>query len=151
MLVTGCNEKEKANPETVSGKIIGNSDCKSNRKIDTTSNFSCAEYIYNESGKVLMLKHINTGFNCCPDLFYCTVSLKSDTIVISEFENSSLCDCNCLYDMDIEIKGVESKSYQIKFIEPYCGDQEKLEFPVNLAVLPQGSYCVTRTNYPWGI
>jgi hypothetical protein len=103
------------------------------------------------TSKILIFKHINAGFNCCPEGFYCNVSLKNDTIVIEEFENSSLCDCNCLFDLDIEVKGVETKTYQIKFIEPYCGDQAKLEFPVNLAVLKDGIFCVTRTRYPWGI
>lgn len=151
MLVTGCSEKEKTRPETITGSLIGNSNCKSNLKADITTNFSCVEYSYNEKSKILIFKHINTGFNCCPEGFYCNVSLKNDTIVIEEFENSNLCDCNCLYDLNIEVKGVESKIYQIKFIEPYCRDQENLEFPIDLAVLPQGSYCVTRTNYPWGI
>jgi hypothetical protein len=109
------------------------------------------EYNYNETSNKLIFNHINAGFNCCPQGFYCNVSLKNDTIIVEEFENSSLCDCNCLYDLEIELKGVEAKKYQIKFIEPYCGNQAKLEFPVDLASLEQGSYCATRTNYPWGI
>ena len=95
--------------------------------------------------------HVNTGFNCCPQGFYCNLSLKNDTIIIEEFENSSLCDCNCLYDLNIEVKGVGAKKNQFKFIEAYCGEQEKLEFPIDLPALEQGSYCVTKTNYPWGI
>ena len=151
LLFYHCAEKEKTNPGPVTGSLIGNSNCKSDLKADTTTNFSCVEYSYNITSKILIFKHINAGFNCCPEGFYCNVSLKNDTIVIEEFENSSLCDCNCLYDLDIEVKGIESKTYQIKFIEPYCGNQAKIEFGVDLAVLQQDSYCVTRTNYPWGI
>jgi hypothetical protein len=49
------------------------------------------------------------------------------------------------------VKGVGAKKNQFKFIEAYCGEQEKLEFPIDLPALEQGSYCVTKTNYPWGI
>ena len=109
------------------------------------------EYAYNQTSKELTFMHVNTGFNCCPQGFYCNLSLKNDTIIIEEFENSSLCDCNCLYDLNIEMKEVEAKKYQIKFIEPYCSDQEKIEFGVDLAVQTEGVFCVARNRYPWGI
>lgn len=151
LLFVSCNQKEKPISDPISGSLIGNSNCKSNLKTDTISSFSCVEYSYQETSKTLTFKHINAGFNCCPEGFYCTISLKNDTIVIEEHENSSLCDCNCLYDLDIELKGVEAKNYQIKFAEPYSGNQDKIEFPVNLVVLKEGIFCVTRTVYPWGI
>jgi hypothetical protein len=49
------------------------------------------------------------------------------------------------------MKEVEAKKYQIKFIEPYCSDQEKIEFGVDLAVQTEGVFCVARNRYPWGI
>jgi hypothetical protein len=99
----------------------------------------------------LTVKHINAGFNCCPDSLYCKVDLEGDTILIQELENSTLCHCNCLYDLVIEIKGIDLKKYHVKFIEPYVADQNKLLFEIDLTEDSTGSYCVTRQQYPWGI
>jgi hypothetical protein len=55
----------------------------------------------------LTLKHVDAGFSCCPDSLYCNIGLKGDTILIQEFEKTAVCKCNCLYDLDIEINGVD--------------------------------------------
>jgi len=109
------------------------------------------DYSFNANTNTLTITHINAGFNCCPDSLYCKISKNIDTIIIQEFEKIPQCNCNCLYDLDIEINGVESKKYQIKFVEPYVGEQGKLEFEIDLKNNEIGSYCVTRKQYPWGI
>jgi hypothetical protein len=53
--------------------------------------------------------------------------------------------------MDIEITGIKAGEYFVKFIEPYCGDQKKLEFLIDLHQNSSGEYCVERDQYPWGI
>jgi hypothetical protein len=98
-----------------------------------------------------MLKHINAGFNCCPDSLSCDVALHGDTIIISEFEKSSLCHCNCLFDVDIEVNNIQKQNYQIRLIEPYAGKQAGIIFGMNLLTEQEGSFCVSRTQYPWGI
>ncbi|MFA5420089.1 MAG: hypothetical protein WC341_16675, partial [Bacteroidales bacterium] len=62
---------------------------------------------------------------------------------------STLCKCNCLYDLDIEINGIDAKIYQVEFIEPYSDEQEKIIFELDLTMEKEGSYCVTRKQYPW--
>jgi len=119
--------------------------------IQTKQRFSCSEYLFDKENNKLTLKHINAGFNCCPDSLYCIVELKSDTILIQEFEKSAPCRCNCLYDLDIEIGSVDLKKYQIKFIEPYVADHNELLFEIDLTKNSTGSYCVTRKQYPWGV
>jgi hypothetical protein len=137
----------------MSGKLLSYSDCKEKKSIDftegTPDSLSCVEYSFNPSESKLYLKHINAGFNCCPKGLYCNISLNNDTITIHEFENAHDCDCNCLYDLYIEINGAIIKKYQVKFIEPYCSEQEKLLFEIDLTNGNAGSYCVSRKQYPW--
>ena len=136
------------------GRLTNHTDCKTFQRaglvVNSTDSSSCIEYSFDAGNHKLMLKHINAGFNCCPESLYCLVTLRSDTIVIDEHEKLQGCHCNCLFDLDIEINGIEPGKYYIKMIEPYCGDQEKLYFEVDFAVRPAGSYCVKRTGYPWG-
>ena len=153
LLFIGC-EKEKEEG-SISGRVIKHTDCKTfktgDNNGDIADTLSCVDYSFNQSEKKLMLNHINTGFNCCPGELTCEVSLSGDTIVIQEFEKESACDCNCLFDLDIEIDGLTAKKYYLKFIEPYRGNQEKLFFEIDLQNDPDGTHCVFRDQYPWGM
>ena len=71
--------------------------------------------------------------------------------MIEEKEEAAQCDCNCLYDLEIEIEGVEEQSYQINVFEPYALDQAKLSFSIDLKSEPSGSFSVIRKIYPWGL
>ncbi len=148
-------EGDSNNPNTFEGKLISHSTCKTNFKTGTeealtADTLSCVEYYFDGLGQKLNIKHINAGFNCCPGDLYCTVSLTADTIIIREFESESECRCNCLFDLDIEVKGVERKKYQMKFIEPYDENMASLVFEIDLTKEKEGSYCVSRYRYPWG-
>ena len=152
----GC-EKEKENQTSTdfSGKLTSYSACKNFKstqtEFDTPDTLCCVDYSFDASANKLIINHINSGFNCCPEILYCTIALKSDTIIIQEDEKEAGCNCLCLFDLDMEITGVESKKYQVKLIEPYTGDQEKLEFEMDLIKDKSGSVCVVRKNYPWGV
>jgi len=147
-------EKEKEE-RSISGKVINQTDCKifksGNNNADVADTLSCVDYTFYQAENKLLLKHINTGFNCCPGALTCKVSFIGDTIIIQEFEEQNACNCNCLFDLDIEINGLAAKKYHLKFIEPYCGDQEKLFFEIDLQNQPDGTHCVFRDQYPWGI
>ncbi len=151
--IYSCEKNNNSN--ILSGKLINNTGCKNSKSSNLISEIpdtlSCVNYSFDVNNNRLTIKHINAGFNCCPDSLYCEISENNDTIVIKEFEAFALCNCNCLYDLDIEINGVRLKKYQIKFVEPYSGAQEKLEFEINLNINASGSYCVTRNLYPWGM
>ncbi|PIF04982.1 MAG: hypothetical protein CSA36_08870, partial [Draconibacterium sp.] len=143
----------------ISGKITNSPACKDSRKsadkIDNVTcipdTLSCVEYSFDEEQSKLTLKHINSGFNCCPDSLLCKVKLAGDTILIKEFEKSTLCRCICLYDLDIEILGVTPKKYKIMFVEPYVWEMDEIIFEVDLTKNVVGKYCVVRKEYPWGI
>lgn len=153
-ILSGCNKTEvQSNNQPVEGKIINQTGCKDfTAKSNAYENDeSCILYEYDESNNKLIIKHINAGFNCCPEELSCSVTQRNDTLVIEEFESDALCACNCLFDIDIELSEIEPGEYYIQFTEPYCGDQEKLEFTINLDQFSTGEYCVERTQYPWGI
>jgi len=151
------SQKKSVIQSEISGAVESYSECKNQKNVklnyDTPDNLSCIEYIYNPETEILTLTHINAGFNCCPENIYCTVSFDSiqNTITIEEFEEAALCNCNCLYDVTIEIKGILATQYRLIFIEPYLGEQEEIDFTINLDINNSGSHCVTRTLYPWAI
>lgn len=146
-------EKENQTETSLEGVLVKHSACKSSVKsAETTADtLSCLQYHYDVENHKLTVKHINAGFNCCPGELYCSFSMISDTIVIKELEKSPLCNCNCLFDLDMEITGVDARKYQVKVVEPYAEELEKLVFEVNLAQESEGSFCVTRKTYPWGV
>ena len=152
---TGCQKDiETDDPPVISGQLTSHSDCKFNKssvsewEIPCTQ--SCVNYSFNAATNKIHMTHVNAGFNCCPDSLYCTTTISKDTIIIRESEKSAGCQCDCLFDLELELTGIELKNYQVRFIEPYSGDQEKILFEMDLTLNNTGSFCVTRTQYPWG-
>ena len=139
------------------GRLISRTNCKSslptNSQAAETSRVAsqeCVEYIF-DGKSVLRLKHVNAGFNCCPGTVSADIQITGGEIRIREKESSSLCDCNCLYDLDYEFVGVAPGIYRILVIGPYQIESEPpLEFLIDLSGAASGSYCVERTHYPWG-
>lgn len=153
--IAACEKKASDEDQIISGRLISNSECKGLKSIFLTSStpdsISSVEYNYHASNNKLMLKHINAGFNCCPGILTCDFRLNADTIIIQEYEEVAQCHCDCLYDLTIEIDGIETKKYQIKFIEPYATNLAPLIFELDLTSIISGSYSVVRKQYPWGI
>jgi hypothetical protein len=158
LLFTLCScKQESENPKGLNLSVnflTNNPECnhlKSAGIITSTPNSqSCIEYSFDQSTKKLLIKHINAGFNCCPESLWCTVTYRNDSIVIQEFEKHMGCKCNCLYDLEMEVEGVESGNYQLRVIEPYLGTQKPLIFALDLRTQKKGSFCVHRSIYPWG-
>ncbi|MFO7657896.1 MAG: hypothetical protein R6W78_12595 [Bacteroidales bacterium] len=150
--VIGC-EKETHGKASLSAELVSHTGCKNKKTTVTGSEIpdtlSCVEYNYDVSEKKLKLKHINAGFNCCPGELSCSVNVVGDTMIIGETEEEGSCDCLCLYDLDVEVSGIEAKAFVIKFIEPYWQEKEKLIFNVDLGSQSSGSYCMVRKQYPW--
>lgn len=121
--------------------------------IDIAQDSSCIKYEYDGQG-TLTLRHVNAGFNCCPDMLYADISLVGDTLVIEEHESleSGGCDCLCLFDLDLEVMNLDPGIYYIKVVEVYVGENdEKLFFEVDLSSQTSGSHCVNRYHYPWNM
>lgn len=156
MLLSGCKNKAgNEDTQAISGQVIDHSECKSDKTVFTTASpddsLSCVNYVFDASAHRLILNHLNAGFNCCPGNLSCDIYLVNDTIVVEEFEEAAQCNCNCLFDMEIEINDIKTGTYVIKFIEPYRKNQEQIIFDVHLTSQLEGSFCVTRHDYPWGV
>ncbi len=148
--VFACKKKEETSgPLTLN--LTSSSKCLSTLKTDVPDSTSCVEFSFDNVTNELIMKHFNAGFNCCPEVFNVNYTLNGDTITIIESEKSSFCDCNCLYNLEMKLSGLSDKTYRIRFVEPYRGDQEAIDFTNDFSKNPQVTYCVTRTRYPWGM
>lgn len=155
----GCSNtkdaKHKKKATTITGQVISFTKCKNEydsgySAVITPDSLSCIDYSFDKTNKKLTIKHINAGFNCCPESLFCNVSLAKDTIIVQELQKKNGCKCNCLYDLDIVLNGVQAEKYIIKFVEPFTNDQEKLIFKMDLTKENQGLFTVIRKKYPWG-
>jgi len=148
-------EPEKSDEMNLTIQLLGTPQCIYLKSPDTTSETpdsqSCIEYAFDQDNQKLILKHLNAGFNCCPESLWCTVIYRHDTIIIQEFEKNMGCKCDCLYDLDMELSGLESGKYHLRLIEPKLGTQQPLIGLLDLQIQKQGRFCVSRSNYPWGL
>jgi len=152
---SSCSFFSDKSPE---GRLLRHSDCKS--FIEGSHNLSnydhppseeCLEYHYDGHG-VLTLKHINAGFNCCPGTISADIVFRPGEIIIKEKEASSLCDCNCLFDLDYQLIHIRPGVYRISVKGPYQPESDPpLEFVVSLTQPVSGTFCVPRSQYPWAI
>jgi len=150
LILAGC-ETEKQQVTVTLTDHTGCKGLKSATEDDIPNTQSCISWSYDSSSGTLSLTHINAGFNCCPGELSCSIEITGDTLVIKEKEESALCDCDCLYDLYIDVNDLDEQAYIISIVEPYCGDQQKLIFEADLAAEPEGSFCASRTQYPWGM
>lgn len=154
LLAAGCEHQKDITNPGISGSLTNSSECKSLKSVDlkfaVADTFSCVNYLYDDANHKVIMNHINAGFNCCPISLSCEVSANNDTIIIREKEKEQGCNCNCLFDLDIELQGVDQNKYQVRFIEPYAVGQEELIFEMDLTSGNEGEYCVVRRGYPWG-
>jgi len=144
-------------PSCPVGILINYAGCKQFQKgagLDgTPPDQDCVEYQYDGTG-VLLLKHVNGGFNCCPDELLADIIIEDNIIIVDEDESleSGGCFCLCLFDLHYQISNLPSGEYTIRIDGLYLEEgDEILEFTVDLASSPSGSFCVYRDHYPWGI
>jgi hypothetical protein len=113
----------------------------------------CILYQYDGEG-ILLLEHVNAGFNCCPDEILADVNLQGNVITIEEdecLEPGGGCDCLCLFDVDYRIDDLPPGEYTIRVYGMYLLGAEIIEFTADLGTSPSGTNCVHRDFYPWGI
>jgi hypothetical protein len=158
ILLVGCSKNQSENHNNkqlvLAATVDSISQCKSFTAIlknsDTLGDLSCIDYQYDSASNRLSIKHLNAGFNCCLEGVEILISTNNDTLFIEEIETSEHCYCLCLFDIFIQINGLEQKRYLVKFKEPYCHYQYKLIFEMDLNRFKSGIYCVQRNKYPWG-
>ena len=154
-ILFGCKEKVTA-PETIAFGIL--SEYEGCKTFAATSglessphgvNEECIDYEYDGQG-FLVLKHINSGFNCCPGKITADITVSGNMITIKEKEQEQGCFCRCLFDINYEIHELKPGEYSIVIRGLYIEDSdEELRFNANLIGPCSGSFCVSRTHYPW--
>jgi hypothetical protein len=154
LLITGCKDPNAPERSQISGNVTDRSSCKNfksgNLKFTVADTFSCVNYLYDTSTHKVIMNHINAGFNCGLESNTCEVSSSNDTIIIREVEHGPVADCLCLFDLEIELQGLNQQKYLVRFIEPYAEVQEQLIFEMDLTFVHGGEFCVIRKGYPWG-
>jgi hypothetical protein len=159
MVILGCGDEPPAGTTTApaqpTGILSGHTDCKTQQDNAAAALLpdteGCLEYEY-DGQSVLILTHLNAGFNCCPGEIVVDITFENSTITIREDETEALCSCLCLFDLDYRIENLAPGEYTIVVDEPYLPDGNKiLIFTVNLAADPVGIHCVPRQGYPWGM
>lgn len=154
MISISCTSEKGAESSTDPvGKLTNHTDCKNGVEIlknDIQNNQSCIEYNYNDN--TLSIIHFNAGFNCCPGRLSADIKIRDNIITIIENEEGASCECNCLYDLDFEIRNLKKGIYKIVFIEPYWKyEHNKISFEIDLNKVTNNTYCVERLFYPWNI
>src|SRR6056297_2984347 len=92
IMFIGCEENEHNGfiqdnqKDTITGILTNYTGCKYFKFTGISDTLSCINYQYNESQHQLSLKHINAGFNCCPDSLYAFITIIKDTVIIKEHE-----------------------------------------------------------------
>jgi len=148
-MFTSCENKEENVQESSFNYYEGCKYSKSGVSIDSiTSKQTCIQYFMD--GNTLIFKHINAGFNCTPDNVFAEIRISNNLIIIEESQElTTPSDCKCLFDIEMQITNVEKDAYTIKIFEPYQLNQ-MIEFNIDLSANTTGTYCVDRTDYPWG-
>jgi hypothetical protein len=157
LIFSACGDKatEPQGTDTnPNGKVTDYTSCKytelaASRGEEPTDQ-DCLEYNY-DGQSVLRLKHVNAGFNCCPDSLMAAFHISVGQIIIDEAELLiNGCHCLCLYDLNYEITGIDPGEYSIRVNQPYLENEAAvLEFTLDLTSANTGSFCVIRGFYPW--
>ncbi len=155
----GCASGSDPSPSPAgadpAGIVVDASDCggfpAGRRTLAATDSQDCLEYDYDGAG-TLALRHVNAGLNCCPGTIAVEIAVAGGVITLDERGNASGCHCNCLFDIDLEIRDLPPGAYAVRVLEQLLepGDAP-LEFELILTGATEGSYCVERTHYPWGM
>ena len=148
--MVACKENNTSNNKQPTGTLVKHTECKSSILDTVPKNFDCLEYSYDSIQKTLYIKHINAAFNCCPGDITAEITFDKDIITINEKEKTPGCRCNCLYDIEYQLSGIEQTLYILSIVEPYTPTtDEKLLVNLNLKEKLSGRICVQRNSYPW--
>lgn len=154
LLMIGCKDQNGPAESKITGSITNSSECKNfisgDQRFAEADTFSCVHYLYDDVTHKLIMNHNNAGFNCCPLKINCEIVTIGDTIIINEFEKEQGCNCECLFDLDIELQGIDQNKYQVRFEEPYTEGQAEIFFEMDLTSNNEGEFCAVRKGYPWG-
>ncbi len=151
-IFTGCYSDNPADPTAPSASMTSYDGCKD---FDAGSDFpppssECVEYVYSKNAEQLILRHLNAGFNCCPETLTFDLDAGRNHITITSwetYEDDGPCRCDCLFDVTYELVGITPDSYRISV---KCSLADPVIFEVDLQHDYSGWHCVDRHDHPWG-
>jgi hypothetical protein len=140
-------------PPPPSGSMTGQTGCKTwpatNATDPVTADQSCITWEYDGNSR-LTIRHVNAGLNCCPE-GTAEVTVSDGLITVDERGIDGVCDCYCLYDLDLLVVNLPPGEYGFFVYENISGvPSGSFEFTVDLIASPTGMVCVDRPDYPWG-
>lgn len=141
-------ENEKA------GRIINRTDCKNSTGVfllQVNSTDEALTFNYYPEQKILQLSHINAAFNCCPEKISASYKFSNDTIKIFEKEAKAACHCECLYDINYELRNITSGIYHIEIFGPITDGKyySALVFDIDIINHRDSVFALYRGFYPW--
>ena len=156
ILFQGCNDAVTTPETTPISTLSRYEGCKTFADASSSvgsdlhsNNVECIEYEYDNKG-LLVLEHINSGFNCCPANITADIVVSGNKINVEEMEQKQGCFCQCLFDVIYEIHELAPGEYRLEVKGLYLVDtDEELRLDVDLTAPCSGTFCVGRTHYPW--
>jgi hypothetical protein len=155
LFLSSCKKNEIMTP---SGNLIDYIGCKGggaeNISQDTPSAQvqDCIEYQYDGDG-FLLISHINSAFNCCPEVISAVISIQGSTITITETESAHGCHCMCLFDVNFQFQDLLPGMYTVQILETYIDGvsegEDIFEITLDLSKQTSGKICIDRNKYPW--
>jgi len=139
-------------PPPASGTMLPLTGCKTEGAATAASDSvseSCIVWAYDGQSR-LALQHVNAGLNCCPE-GQAEITISEGLITVDESVINGLCDCYCLFDVDMVVANLPPGEYTFVVNEPLLYNPgETFEFTVDLNAEPTGMVCIERNLYPWG-
>ncbi len=153
LLLNACEKDDPSGPILDPGGIlVGISDCKQFARLEGSTigpDRDCVEYSFTDDN-VLILRHVNAAFNCCPGTISAGAAIRGDTLTITERESARACHCTCLYDLEYRIPGMRPGTYTVVILEPYTNDGDQpIDFTADMKTYPNGRFSTPRDHYPW--
>lgn len=160
-LTQSCTNKTEKDPVCTdpfafekAGRLINHTECKNTGGIIetfTSKTDECITFIYYANYNILQLSHINAGFNCCPKKISASYKFTNDTVKIFEKQAEAGCKCECLYDVNYELRNLSPGVYHIEIFGPLTDGKNKpqLAFDIDIVKHADSTFCMYRGFYPW--
>jgi hypothetical protein len=156
LILFSCKKDDGSNPtqsNTPAGEYLSRTECKGSSVIEKDKIQSkiqdCVELEYIDNS--LIIHHINTAMNCCPDaLNLISIEIKNNMIIIDETKALGLCDCNCLFDFNYKINMLPKGIYKVTFIENMFNSEAgdlPCECTIDLNNSSKANACFDRSGY----
>jgi hypothetical protein len=120
-------------------------------QVNVTLKDECIFYKYHQVERILWISHLNSGMNCDPGEVSVRFNIKDDVINAIEKQQKAGAKCECLYDVDYEIRNIYPGQYLINISGPIIDGVNYPSFGcyIDLNKKLEDTICIERGFYPW--